>query len=168
MNPGRRFFACPMNDSVCGFIGWLDPLMCARSKAIIPGLLRNLNSVQERCNELVTSMNMLQDQCNELICRNNMLVANCKALKDGNLKLKICLSYCWGRKPPTITAEGADDDAEDHQQVRSSAAVAIVRAAFDEGGVLSSLAAASRRLPPRSGCVGCVVHFRPTFGCVLQ
>lgn len=95
LNPGRRFFACPMNDSVCGFIGWLDPPMCARSKAIIPGLLRNLNSVQERCNELVRGMNMLQDQCNGLICRNNMLVANVRALKDDNLKLKMYMFGSW-------------------------------------------------------------------------
>ncbi|CAH1448084.1 unnamed protein product [Lactuca virosa] len=91
LNPGRRFFACPMNIFVCGFIGWLDPLMCARSKAIIPGLLRHLNSVQERCNELLRSVNMLPDQCSGLRCRNNMLVANCKALKDENLKLKMYL-----------------------------------------------------------------------------
>ena len=66
LNPGRRFYACPTKDSVCGFIGWVDPPMCARSKTIIPGLLRNINTLEERCNGLVRSINMLQEQCNGL------------------------------------------------------------------------------------------------------
>ncbi|KAL4560872.1 hypothetical protein LXL04_033028 [Taraxacum kok-saghyz] len=42
-NPGRRFHACPKQGSRCGFLGWIDPPMCARSVDIIPGLLRNIN-----------------------------------------------------------------------------------------------------------------------------
>nr|KAJ0201967.1 hypothetical protein LSAT_V11C600302490 [Lactuca sativa] len=73
LNPGRRFYACPTKDSVCRFIGWVDLPMCARSNTIIPGLLRNINTLEERCNGLVRSINMLQEQCNGLLSRNNML-----------------------------------------------------------------------------------------------
>ncbi|PWA61067.1 hypothetical protein CTI12_AA378680 [Artemisia annua] len=47
-NPGRRFHCCskPEQDS-CGFNGFYDPPMCPRSVQIIPGLLRNINQVQE-------------------------------------------------------------------------------------------------------------------------
>nr|GEU88225.1 zinc finger, GRF-type [Tanacetum cinerariifolium] len=30
----------------CGIVDWYDPLMCARSVKIIPGLLRNMNGLQ--------------------------------------------------------------------------------------------------------------------------
>ena len=95
LNPGRRFYACPTKDSVCGFIGWVDPPMCARSKTIIPGLLRNINTLEERCNGLVRSINMLQEQCNGLLSRNNMLEARCDALKDEGFKLKMYLCASW-------------------------------------------------------------------------
>ncbi|CAI9269816.1 unnamed protein product [Lactuca saligna] len=95
LNLGRRFYACPTKDSVCGFIGWVDPPMCARSKTIIPGLLRNINTLEERCNGLVRSINMLQEQCNGLLSRNNMLEARCDALKDEGFKLKMYLCASW-------------------------------------------------------------------------
>ena len=43
INPGRRFFLCPN----CGFDDWMDPPMCPRSVAIIPGLLRRINNAEE-------------------------------------------------------------------------------------------------------------------------
>ncbi|KAL4564507.1 hypothetical protein LXL04_028571 [Taraxacum kok-saghyz] len=46
LNPGRRFWGCPKPYSTCGFIGWIDGPMCERSKRVIPGLLRTLNSVE--------------------------------------------------------------------------------------------------------------------------
>ncbi|CAI9283648.1 unnamed protein product [Lactuca saligna] len=82
LNPGRRFYDFPTKDFVCGFIRWVDPPMCARSKTIIPGLLRNINTLEERCNRLVRSINMLQEQCKGLLSGNNMLEARCDALKD--------------------------------------------------------------------------------------
>nr|KAJ0191629.1 hypothetical protein LSAT_V11C800421560 [Lactuca sativa] len=42
-NLGRRFYAHPKMGSRCGFLGWIDPPMCQRSIAIIPGLLRTIN-----------------------------------------------------------------------------------------------------------------------------
>lgn len=39
INPGRRFQACSQVPG-CGFFVWVDPPMCARAIAIIPGLLR--------------------------------------------------------------------------------------------------------------------------------
>ncbi|KAH6822516.1 hypothetical protein C2S53_008993 [Perilla frutescens var. hirtella] len=46
-NPGRRFLCCPRSgiDS-CGFWTWYDPVMCARARAIIPGLLRRINGAE--------------------------------------------------------------------------------------------------------------------------
>ncbi|KAK4428756.1 hypothetical protein Salat_1175500 [Sesamum alatum] len=43
-NPGRRVRACSGNqDTHCGAFQWVDPLMCRRSKKVIPGLLNRLN-----------------------------------------------------------------------------------------------------------------------------
>ncbi|KAG8384161.1 hypothetical protein BUALT_Bualt04G0089400 [Buddleja alternifolia] len=72
-NPGRRIFACKKyNRGVqCGFFCWDDPPMCSRSKAIIPGLLREKNKLE-------------------------LEIAN---LKKQNLKLKILLGlscFLWG------------------------------------------------------------------------
>ena len=36
----------------CGFFRWIDPPMCARSKAIIPGLLRRIREMERRLEEL--------------------------------------------------------------------------------------------------------------------
>ncbi|PWA39777.1 zinc finger, GRF-type [Artemisia annua] len=46
-NPGRRFYGCPDEGSSCRWIGWYDPKMCARSRMIIPGLLRGRNELEE-------------------------------------------------------------------------------------------------------------------------
>ncbi|PWA84898.1 zinc finger, GRF-type [Artemisia annua] len=47
-NPGRRFHCCPkIGQDSCGFNGFYDPPMCPRLVQIIPGLLRNINHVQE-------------------------------------------------------------------------------------------------------------------------
>ncbi|KAK1430141.1 hypothetical protein QVD17_12682 [Tagetes erecta] len=43
-NPGRRFHCC---RSGCGFVEWLDPKMCERSRIVIPGLLKRINECQE-------------------------------------------------------------------------------------------------------------------------
>ena len=32
----------------CGFFRWIDPPMCARSKTIIPGLLRKIRELERR------------------------------------------------------------------------------------------------------------------------
>ncbi|KAF5768846.1 putative transcription factor GRF family [Helianthus annuus] len=46
LNPGRRFYSCPTMNPNCGrFIGCVDPPMCSRAVAIIPGLLRHRNQV---------------------------------------------------------------------------------------------------------------------------
>ena len=49
-NPGRRFWGCTnyRGDLNCGFFRWLDPPICARSKQIIPGLLRRLRELDMR------------------------------------------------------------------------------------------------------------------------
>ncbi|PWA43824.1 zinc finger, GRF-type [Artemisia annua] len=47
-NPGRRFYCCPDQGSSCRFIGWFDREMCARSRMIIPGLLRGRNELEAR------------------------------------------------------------------------------------------------------------------------
>ncbi|PWA73473.1 zinc finger, GRF-type [Artemisia annua] len=53
INPGRRFYCC---SRTCGIINWYDPPMCERAVQIIPGLLRSMNQLQERCNQLQASV----------------------------------------------------------------------------------------------------------------
>ncbi|GJX04428.1 hypothetical protein Tco_0190344 [Tanacetum coccineum] len=60
-NPGRRFRSCSTNT--CPIFSWVDPPMCARAMAIIPGLLRSRNALQSALN----------------------------AMESGNRRLKICL-----------------------------------------------------------------------------
>ncbi|KAH7843898.1 hypothetical protein Vadar_022068 [Vaccinium darrowii] len=43
-NLGRRYVKCP--NIVCDDFVWIDPAMCARSKQIIPGLLRRINKAE--------------------------------------------------------------------------------------------------------------------------
>ncbi|KAK1577581.1 hypothetical protein Q3G72_022964 [Acer saccharum] len=52
-NPGRRFWGCAnyRGDLNCGFFRWFDPPICARSKQIIPGLLRRLRELEMRLGE---------------------------------------------------------------------------------------------------------------------
>ncbi|GJW28097.1 hypothetical protein Tco_0044972 [Tanacetum coccineum] len=50
-NPGRRFRCCSRSGNPCGYFFWVDPAMCARSTAIIPGLLRNINNLQAEAME---------------------------------------------------------------------------------------------------------------------
>ncbi|KAL9145720.1 hypothetical protein ABFS82_13G062200 [Erythranthe guttata] len=46
-NPGRRFITCPNKGAnSCRFYFWCDPEMCARSKQIIPGLLKKINALE--------------------------------------------------------------------------------------------------------------------------
>lgn len=53
-NPGRRFSMCAakVRETKRGFKGcefwaWFDPAMCARSKAVIPGLLKSRNKLEK-------------------------------------------------------------------------------------------------------------------------
>ncbi|PWA45340.1 ccc1 family [Artemisia annua] len=50
-NPGRRFYCFPKPEPNDGFQDWVDPPMCARSVMIIPGLLNNMNQLQETARE---------------------------------------------------------------------------------------------------------------------
>ncbi|GKD30889.1 hypothetical protein Tco_1529032 [Tanacetum coccineum] len=52
-NPGRRFRCC--SSSSCPIFSWVDPPMCARAVAIIPGLLRSRNALE-------SSLNAMQDE----------------------------------------------------------------------------------------------------------
>ncbi|PWA37223.1 zinc finger, GRF-type [Artemisia annua] len=45
-NPGRRFWSCAQIVTNCGFFLWFDPPMCARARAIIPGLLTARNALE--------------------------------------------------------------------------------------------------------------------------
>ncbi|GJY78237.1 reverse transcriptase domain, reverse transcriptase zinc-binding domain protein [Tanacetum coccineum] len=49
-NLGRRFYRCPN----CGFIGWIDPLMCYRAVDVIPGLFKAKNELEEDLKERVS------------------------------------------------------------------------------------------------------------------
>lgn len=61
LNPRRRLYAFPMNDSICRFIGWLDSFVCAMAKPIIWGMLKYINTLEEECNGLLRSINMVEE-----------------------------------------------------------------------------------------------------------
>ncbi|KAL7613771.1 uncharacterized protein LOC122196740 [Lactuca sativa] len=80
-NPGRRFWGCPKEDSTCGFVGWIDPQMCERSKSIIPGLLRSIN-------KLKTEVGKLKEE-------NQMFKYDIGKIKEEKSKLKLYLICSW-------------------------------------------------------------------------
>ncbi|GJY59423.1 hypothetical protein Tco_0459315 [Tanacetum coccineum] len=53
VNPGRRFYCCPGTH---GIIDWYDDPMCPRAVQIIPGLLRNINTLQASYEDLQSKM----------------------------------------------------------------------------------------------------------------
>ncbi|GER38052.1 GRF zinc finger family protein [Striga asiatica] len=60
-NAGRRYFDCA--EKACRFWNWFDPPMCARSKEIIPGLLRKINRLEAETNRhSVEPANELQEK----------------------------------------------------------------------------------------------------------
>nr|KAJ0223849.1 hypothetical protein LSAT_V11C200086940 [Lactuca sativa] len=80
-NPGRRFWGCPKEDSTCGFVVWIDPQMCERSKSIIPGLLRSIN-------KLKTEVGKLKEE-------NQMFKHDIGKIKEEKSKLKLYLICSW-------------------------------------------------------------------------
>nr|KAJ0208981.1 hypothetical protein LSAT_V11C400166630 [Lactuca sativa] len=84
-NPGRRFYACPLPDSKYRFLGWFDPPMCDRAKAIIPGLLESMNNLK-------LSVKELEDEIQNLRFYLKMTV---KELEDEVCKLKFYLWCSW-------------------------------------------------------------------------
>nr|KAJ0212382.1 hypothetical protein LSAT_V11C400184730 [Lactuca sativa] len=80
-NPGRRFWGYPKEDSTCGFVGWIDPQMCERSKSIIPGLLRSIN-------KLKTEVGKLKEE-------NQMFKYDIGKIKEEKSKLKLYLICSW-------------------------------------------------------------------------
>ena len=44
-NPSRRFMTC--ENGGCSFFLWVDPPVCDRAKAVIPGLLRKISAMEE-------------------------------------------------------------------------------------------------------------------------
>nr|KAJ0222652.1 hypothetical protein LSAT_V11C200086530 [Lactuca sativa] len=61
--PWSCFYACPklvgklilgydIWGSICGFLGWIDPLMCQRPTVIIPGLLRTMDAYEVEVGQL--------------------------------------------------------------------------------------------------------------------
>ncbi|KAI8534944.1 hypothetical protein RHMOL_Rhmol10G0136100 [Rhododendron molle] len=48
-NPGRRFLGCAKHGHMdaCSFFMWVDPLMCARSREAISGLLRRTTQLEK-------------------------------------------------------------------------------------------------------------------------
>ncbi|KAK6120913.1 hypothetical protein DH2020_045341 [Rehmannia glutinosa] len=53
-NPGRRFVCCvnSLNGNGCGFFEWADNPMCARTKAIIRGMLQKINNSKAEIGDL--------------------------------------------------------------------------------------------------------------------
>ncbi|KAL7590652.1 hypothetical protein Lser_V15G40320 [Lactuca serriola] len=80
-NLGRRFWGCPDPNSSCGFIGWYDEPMCARSKVIIPGLLRTINKLRKA-----------MDDIKEQASKHEKAM---EKIKEQAIMLKYYLVYSW-------------------------------------------------------------------------
>ncbi|KAH7836624.1 hypothetical protein Vadar_003660 [Vaccinium darrowii] len=50
INPGRQFIGCYKYGSpdACNFFMWVDPPICARARAVIPGLLRRSRHLEDQ------------------------------------------------------------------------------------------------------------------------
>nr|GEY64424.1 zinc finger, GRF-type [Tanacetum cinerariifolium] len=51
-NPGRRFYACLIPGSQCPLNDWVDPSICPRASAIILGLLKGMNALEQRLRQV--------------------------------------------------------------------------------------------------------------------
>ncbi|PWA47056.1 zinc finger, GRF-type [Artemisia annua] len=60
INPGRRFRCCPQIGTYCPFFSWVDPPMCARAMAIIPGLLASRNALEQSVNAMAVANRRLK------------------------------------------------------------------------------------------------------------
>nr|GLL44698.1 uncharacterized protein LOC109177281 [Ipomoea trifida] len=62
-NPGRRYWECRFDHGgqMGGFVRWYDPPMCARSRRIIPGLLRRINRDEEEITRLKMRLHAMVD-----------------------------------------------------------------------------------------------------------
>ncbi|PIN25958.1 DNA topoisomerase [Handroanthus impetiginosus] len=70
-NPGRRFLSCANRDGGCRFFEWEDSPLCARSRVIIPGLLRRLNALEKenaRLEKIACSLYFLLIRWSLLLC----------------------------------------------------------------------------------------------------
>ncbi|GER50530.1 GRF zinc finger containing protein [Striga asiatica] len=57
-HPGRRFHSClSWKKGGCKSFEWEDPLICWRAKAIIPGILRRVNALEDE-NKALRQKNM--------------------------------------------------------------------------------------------------------------
>ncbi|CAI9303118.1 unnamed protein product [Lactuca saligna] len=72
-------------DSKCRFLGWFDPPICDRAKAIIPSLLKSMNNLK-------LSVKELEDEIQNLRFYLKMVV---KELEDEVCKLKFYLWCSW-------------------------------------------------------------------------
>ncbi|KAM0042907.1 putative transcription factor GRF family [Helianthus debilis subsp. tardiflorus] len=87
-NPGRRFYACPVQGSNCPFIGWFDQQRCQRCIDIIPGLLRAKNNLESEKMQL-QQQNMNLEEENLKLQQKNMKV------EAKSRKLKKYLVFSW-------------------------------------------------------------------------
>nr|KAJ0227172.1 hypothetical protein LSAT_V11C100030350 [Lactuca sativa] len=78
---GTDFGGCPDPNSSCGFIGWYDEPMCARSKVIIPGLLRTINKLRKAVNDIKEQASKHEKAM--------------KKIKEQAIMLKYYLVYSW-------------------------------------------------------------------------
>ncbi|GER28415.1 GRF zinc finger containing protein [Striga asiatica] len=76
-NPGRRYQTCAIGKPLgCTYWSWLDPPMCERSQRIIPGLLKRINALEAKHDNLKEQNTNLQERVEHLQALNNTLVAS--------------------------------------------------------------------------------------------
>lgn len=64
INDGRRFLGCvnwsDCDQGGCNFFVWLDPPLCERAKMVIPGLIRKLETMDAKHEELMDELKMIK------------------------------------------------------------------------------------------------------------
>ncbi|KAL3620390.1 hypothetical protein CASFOL_035302 [Castilleja foliolosa] len=96
-NPGRRFHACPnlTSPSSCGFFRWYDGELCARSKAVIPGLLRKTEKLEfQLVNDTTQFVKHLKERHTGVMDEHRTLMQKVKKVMEDEEVLTVKLQLC--------------------------------------------------------------------------
>nr|XP_027061094.1 uncharacterized protein LOC113687755 [Coffea arabica] len=94
-NPGRRFAKCALGEDGCGYWGWIDDEMCARSTMIIPGLLRKINGMEEKMVEFEKAARKWEAKAVKLEGKMKPLQTEIAKYKSANKRLIRCAVLPW-------------------------------------------------------------------------
>ncbi|KAK4484040.1 hypothetical protein RD792_011255 [Penstemon davidsonii] len=97
-NPGRRFARCQcLTDERCDYFEWIDPIMCDRSRVIIPGLLSRVNRTEAENARVMREFDEMSTQMQVLVNSLHNLEAENMALRRKQKLAMICamIVFLW-------------------------------------------------------------------------